>query len=380
MKAGFIKPWVPVPVKRLLAEGRESLARSRYKKEIARQPFHPASGSIRVNYGRVLNDPAHPIVRGGKTKLLHLTETFPEAQDRFNILYLVSSAQPRHPLDLVQWAQKQGVKLVWNQDGVAYPAWAGSGVARHNKNMKALIQQADYVIYQSDFCRTSADRYLGPVRAPWEIVYNCVDTGRFSPARTDRGPSPWVLLAVGTHQQPERVLSVLETLALLTQRGRDARLILAGVFDWPQADRQVQEALHRLGLTDRVDLRPAYTQEEAPDLYRQAHLLLHPKYKDPCPTVCLEAMACGLPVIGSRSGGLPELIGEEAGILLTVPDSWATMQYPAPSALAEAVETLAANWPDWSRQARRRAQAMFNSRDWVERHKKIFNRVLGLAG
>ena len=49
------------------------------------------------------------------------------------------------------------------------------------------------------------------------------------------------------------------------------------------------------------------------ELMRRAHLLLHTKVKDPCPSAVIEAMACGLPVVYPASGGTVELVGDEAG-------------------------------------------------------------------
>ena len=49
-------------------------------------------------------------------------------------------------------------------------------------------------------------------------------------------------------------------------------------------------------------------------MLRRAHVLLHTKVNDPCPTAVIEAMACGLPVAYPASGGTVELVGDEAGI------------------------------------------------------------------
>ncbi len=81
-----------------------------------------------------------------------------------------------------------------------------------------------------------------------------------------------------------------------------------------------------------------YAQRDAPAIFRQAHVLLHTKVNDPCPTLVLEAMACGLPVVYPRSGGTVELVGDEAGVGVPHPDGFERDEPPPPEALAEAVE------------------------------------------
>ena len=51
-------------------------------------------------------------------------------EQSFNLLYLVSSAPPAFAEDLLKRCQRLGIPLVWNQNGVAYAAWAGSDVER----------------------------------------------------------------------------------------------------------------------------------------------------------------------------------------------------------------------------------------------------------
>ncbi len=62
----------------------------------------------------------------------------------------------------------------------------------------------------------------------------------------------------------------------------------------------------KLGLADRVTIRPIYTQEQGAELYRSHDILLHPKYLDPCPTVVIESLASGLPVVGRLRAGFPK--------------------------------------------------------------------------
>jgi glycosyltransferase involved in cell wall biosynthesis len=350
-------------------------ARWRFRGELGRRSLVPAGHEPALNYGGALPREAGALVAGGRVKLRQLDRAFPERDD-FNLLYLVSSAAPPHALELVRWARERGAKFVWNQNGVAFPAWAGSRLAETNRPMAALRNEADFVVYQSAFCRESAERFLGLSTAPSRVLFNPVDLREFSPAPPSGPVACWHLLTAGTHYQPSRVLVPIEALRHLRETGCPAHLTVAGALRWPNADAEVRSAIDRLELTDAVTLRPAFSQAEAVDLYRSAHVLVHPKYHDPCPTVVIEALACGLPVIGSRSGGLPELVGEDGGELLAVPLSWDRPAAPDAKEIANAAMKVILNWPVRSRAARARAERLFDAERWVAEHRAIFEKLL----
>lgn len=319
------------------------------------------------------------LVHGGRVKLMHLQRRFRGDKRRFNILYIVSSGQPRFTLSIVHWAKHHGAKFVWNQNGVAFPAWAGDELEKVNGPMRELFSLADFVIYQSKFCRASADHFLGVAECPSKVLYNCINTSLFTPAALPPPTDPWVLLAAGTHQQPERVLRVLDALAVLHQHGQQVQLLLAGRLDWPGAVEQVQTHISRQGLDEFVELVPPFTQAEAPALYGRAHILIHLQYKDSCPTVPIEAMACGLPVVGSHSGGMPELIGDEGGLLLDVPETWDRMEMPRAESIAAAVENIFTDYQIWRSRARSRAVTYFDCEHWLDDHDEIFSHLLTVA-
>jgi glycosyltransferase involved in cell wall biosynthesis len=361
-------------VREALGGAGQAWGRLRYRQTLAQRKVSVPRGEVRVSYGHA---PAtHGPVRGGQVKLLHLQEAFPDAPDAFNVLYLVSSAQPPFVDELARWARRRGIKVVWNQDGVAYPAWAGRHASGLNATMRAAMRQADHILYQSEFCQVSATRFLGTAPAPAEVLPNCVDTAAFRPAAAPLPGAPWTLLATGTHQHRARVVRAMEVVAELRRGGRDARLLVAGVLDWPDAAADVARAMRALGVENAVEVLPPYSQREAPAIFQRAHVLLHLKYKDPCPTVVIEALACGVPVVGSRSGGLPELVGDAAGVLLDVPDSWEEIHLPAAAVLADGVLQVMADPARRRAAARRRAVDRFDREAWLDRHRAIFRHLV----
>ncbi|MFZ0436297.1 MAG: glycosyltransferase, partial [Chthoniobacterales bacterium] len=120
---------------------------------------------------------------------------------------------------------------------------------------------------------------------------------------------------------------------------------------------------------------PPFGQEEAPEIYRAAHLLLHTKYNDPCPTVPIEAMASGLPVVGTHSGGMPELVPDSSGVLVPVEHGWTRDLAGEPGLLADAVECIMENHVVMTMAARSHAVRTFQVGAWLGRHREILREV-----
>jgi glycosyltransferase involved in cell wall biosynthesis len=316
------------------------------------------------------------IVYGGAVKFHLLAAVFPNAPRDFNVLYLGSSSMPLEAAKIVRLARRRQAAFVWNQNGVAYRGWYGDGWQLVNEPRARLLHEADHVFFQSVFCKLGSDRFYGERTAPWEILHNPVDTARFTP-RTEPVSRPPTLLLGGNQYQRYRVEAALDALVLLRAEVPAARLLVTGALSFaPDGPLAFAAMLRERGLEDAVDLLGTYTQRDAPEVLRRADVLLHTKYNDPCPTVVLEAMACGLPVVYSASGGTPELVGEEAGVGIPAPLDWDRDHPPDPRQLAEASLTALDRLEERAAAARDRAVSRFDSRAWVERHRVVFTELL----
>ncbi|WP_339136383.1 MAG: glycosyltransferase family 4 protein [Candidatus Electrothrix sp. GW3-4] len=337
---------------------------------------------IRVNYGfdRVPGPDEH--IFGGLVKLQDLNSEFPHCTSQPNILYLVSSALPYFPLRLAKMARQAGAKIVVNQNGVAYPGWFGKGWQRANRSMAYLHSIADYVFYQSEFCRLSAERFLGERSGlPSEVLYNPVDTDTFSPT-PEKTPkrNNIILLLSGSHWSRYRVNTALETLQKVRLHNQQVSLKIAGRFCWGEdKERSLKEVkgyASQLGIAEYVQVTGPYTQEEAPALLNSCSILLHTKYNDPCPRLVVEAMACGLPVVYSATGGVPELVGESAGRGIAGQLDWEKDHPPNVDALADAVLQVASQLPEYSAAARQRAVSFLDRKQWLRRHGEVFAHLI----
>ncbi len=321
---------------------------------------------VRVFYGHDRVPEPGDAVAGGTAKFQRLARRFPNRPVDFTLLYLGSTWLPRDLGPLLRLAERRSIPVVVNQSGVAYPGWAGPETDAINRRFRRALLAADQVLYQSEFCKRSADEFLGNPRGAWEVLYNAVDVDEFTPAASRPADGPVVLLG-GDQTQAYRLELALETFARIVRVEPGARLLVTGGLVSP-----VDPVLERLNLRGKVELVGRYAQRDAPQLFRRAHLLLHTKVNDPCPSTVVEAMACGLPVVYAASGGTVELVGHEAGIGVPHPRSWERDDPPTADALADAVLRLLPQLEAYASAARRRAVERFALEPWLDRHAELF--------
>ncbi len=104
-------------------------------------------------------------------------------------------------------------------------------------------------------------------------------------------------------------------------------------------------------------------------IYSCADVLINPTYEDNFPTVNLEALACGTPVITYRTGGSPEAVDDHTGIVVNKGDV---------QSLKEAlVEIRRYDRKELTKMCRERAERLYNNKytynDYIETYKMILN-------
>ena len=347
--------------------GRYTRAASRWLRLL--RPGRPSPG-LRVFYGHDrVPGPGEPVA-GGTAKFQRLAARFPNSPADFTLLYVSTTWLPRDLGPLLRLAGRRRAPIVLNQNGVAYPGWAGAATEELNRPYRRALLAADHVLYQSEFCKRASDEFLGEPNGSWEVLYNAVDVDHFTPAQGLPLDGP-VLLLGGDQTQEYRLELALRTFAHVLGFEPGARLLVTGRLVSP-----VGPLIDDLGLHGKVELVGRYAQRNAPDVVRRGNVLLHTKVNDPCPSAVIEAMACGLPVVYPASGGTVELVGDEAGVGVPHPDGWDRDEPPAPEELAAAVGRVLTDLPAYAAAARRRAVERFALGPWLDRHSEVFAELL----
>jgi glycosyltransferase involved in cell wall biosynthesis len=186
------------------------------------------------------------------------------------------------------------------------------------------------------------------------------------PAPPKIGEVPTV--ATLANLRPEKgLVQLVEAAAIVTRRAPRARFVIWGEGAL-RAD--LEARIRTLGLTGRVEMRGA-TREPAQAL-KQCQIFVLASLSEASSNVVLEAMATGLPVVGTRVGGIPGLVDDHRTGLLVPPDN-------AP-ALAEAILRLIeapAMATEMGAQGRARALAEFGMNRMHERIDRFYCRALG---
>jgi L-malate glycosyltransferase len=204
-------------------------------------------------------------------------------------------------------------------------------VLAHDESLKDLIRLAinksDAVTAVSqDLIRET--RQLLDIERDIDLTYNFVDKRVYYPRDVSglrkefAAPNEKIIMHISNFRPVKRVMDVVEVFARVKEK-LTAKLLFVGEGpDLPKAMCRVKE----LGLTEHVLF--CGKQDDVAQVLSMADLLLLPSEKESFGLVALEAMACGVPTVGSNAGGIPELISHgETGFLADIGDTAAMAEY-----------------------------------------------------
>jgi glycosyltransferase involved in cell wall biosynthesis len=181
-----------------------------------------------------------------------------------------------------------------------------------------LIQAARVIITETDY----SEKFLRerfPERADRiHRIYNGLNLAEFG--RADFSSMPPLIVAIGRLIAKKGFANLIRACALLVERGRSFR---CEIFGEGSLEKQLRAQIEELGLKELVQLPGAKPQHELRERLARASAFALPSVPEPdggmdnLPTVIMEAMATGLPVVSTRIGGIPEMvIDNETGVLV----------------------------------------------------------------
>ena len=236
---------------------------------------------------------------------------------------------------------------------------------------KFSIEKSDGLTAVSEYLRTETQSAFGCTGCRIEVIPNFIDPAvydraRYTPQLAEQARSRRVMMHVSNFRPVKRVRDVVRVFAKVT---REVPSILVMVGDGP--DRLDAEEEARLLGVDADVFFLGKLDAVAP-LLASADVFLLPTQSESFGLSALEALATGVPVIGSRSGGLPEVVRDgETGALCEVGD------VDGMAAAATRLLREPARWRAASELAQQDARARFGMDAVVEQYEALYRRMSG---
>jgi len=190
------------------------------------------------------------------------------------------------------------------------PGTISGGFYRSIEQM--LNGRTDLFLFESSYIvelyRTLIGRPQGLVR----VVRNGISESEFDPVTPL--PDAADIVCVGELRPVKAIDVLIEALAVLAQSGRRVTAIIAG--EGPETAKLQTQARH-LGVGDQVRFIGHCPARKA---FAMGKMLVIPSRAESLPYVVLEAVAAGLPIIGTNVGGVPEIFGQAADRLIPADD------------------------------------------------------------
>lgn len=205
------------------------------------------------------------------------------------------------------------------------------------KLLRGEMQSAEAVVTISEYNRRYLSDQLGPAsNGKVRCIYNGLDLRQFKfrqPSASNYAPP--VILSIGRLIEKKGFGDLIATADMLRHRGHRFQIEIIGTGP---LRRTLKAQVKRLGLENHVKFFGAQPQEMVRSAFDRATAFALPCViaadgdRDGIPTVLLEAMASGTPVVSTNVSGIPELIDSGRDGLLVVPNN--------PQLLADALDHL----------------------------------------
>jgi glycosyltransferase involved in cell wall biosynthesis len=234
--------------------------------------------------------------------------------DQFDIIHYFFSL-PTGLLSLVPWAFRRTPYIV-SLRGSDVPYYDIYNSKVHFLNLalkpvnKYIWKKAKRVIALSEGLKTTA--LNSATNQPIGVIPNGVETDIFKPVPGQSKSSKKLrLITVSRLINRKGIDHILKSLSEL--KDDDITLLVVGTGNY---ESYLKKVCHQLGLDNTVTFYGYCPRERLSQLYNKADVFILPSLAESFGIVFAEAMACGLPVIGGRTGGVPDLVKEDNGILV----------------------------------------------------------------
>ena len=288
----------------------------------------------------------------------------PTRADTQSILIIAGTRR----LDQIWAAKRRGVRIVQRLNGINYVHRVRFLGLKHwwraetGNLLLAYTRRfvADHVVYQSNFTRDWWHNWYGSHKAPFTVIHNAVDLQSYAPGDAETPPTDHIRVqVVEGHLNWDNgpALENAHRYAMALQQAAGKRIELVIAADVLPA---LRDSVHQRVPGVWVNYAGVMPREQIPVMSQRAHLQYSAEINPSCPNSVIEALACGLPVVGFDSGSLTELVQGKAGVVVPYGGNPWKLDLPDFTTLAKATMPLLADRKSYCQAARNLATSQFD--------------------
>lgn len=195
------------------------------------------------------------------------------------------------------------------------------------KMQGAVARRLNNIITVSEAAKTDIAKGFGCAEDGMEVIYNGVDTDVFKPMPSVKRQTNRIIVTASADAPLKGLDHLLEAFALLRINNHELQLVVVGSL---KKTGHTARLIRRLDIEDYIENITGVPVEEIVRQYAMATIAVSPSLYEGFGLPAAEAMSCGVPIVSTTGGALPEVVGD-AGLVVPPSDS---------VALAEAIQSL----------------------------------------
>ncbi len=230
--------------------------------------------------------------------------------------------------------------------------------------VRLALKNASHIIALSEDLK-SATKKFGIPDEKITVIPNGVNISQF-PMGADEYREAQIIF-VGSLIERKGVNFLIEAMSIINKTYPEVKLLLVGEG---KNREEYERRVSKLDLGNSITFLGTQSQKRVSELMRQSRLFVLPSIEEGQGVVLVEALASGTPCVGSRVGGIPDVISADVGALVEAGDV---------NALASAILQYLKDdhlWSQTSKNARIRAENMYNWDELAKRIVRIYTQVL----
>lgn len=269
---------------------------------------------------------------------------------------------------ILKYFKNKNFPIIQRLDGVYYPSKHGKLYKKLNKEMELDYNSfSSFVIFQSNYSKVCCFEMFGKKEeGNYEIILNGTNKNVFSPGKKVFNANEVIFVTTGVF----RSLDMIEPSIIALEKLKENKLKFKYKIIGSITNKEILKYLEK----DFIEYIGILSEEKIAQELQSSDIFLYTQLNPPCPNSIIEALSCGLPVVGFNGGAMNELLDFQKELLSNAGDKifQEYSDYDVDD-FTERITFCINNYDDFKSRSLRNCKK-YDILDTMEKYIKIFNK------